>query len=359
MYSFSRHGLVVAIANLQVTLMPFFRHTLGIFMDKIYLPAHRFRWVLKAIALVGLFAALFWIVPLQDVINALASADFYLVSLGYLMVFPLHYLDALKIRRLTDRQGLCLSVFDIMRINLIMRIYSLVIPSSVAGSSLRWIRYSSPSAKPVEALAALTFNRIIDIVLSLLVVIFFFLLAGRGLPGINVGQITIIFFALAALWIIITRLSRSIALWMNALTERISNKATRLFFTKLAQAISSYSLYANFTLWDILLIFALAIVYHLVNLVAFIILAQSINLPLSFMDLGWIRALTALSGYLPVINVSIGISLSDVGLAALLTLIGVSFQQAVAFSALVLGRSIFTGIAGGILELFHKLPVTR
>jgi uncharacterized protein (TIRG00374 family) len=339
--------------------MTFFQRARWLLFDKTDPIARRLRWILKTLALIILFTVLFWVVPLSDVIGALASANPYLVALGYLLVFSLYFLDALKIRRLTDRQNMGLSTFDIMRTNIIMRFYSFVLPNSVVGSSLRWYRYSSPSSKPVEALAALTFNRIVDIVLSILVAIFFFLLAGRALPGIDVGQIAVVFFALAGVWIVITRLSKRIALWMGALPERISNKTIHWIVTKLAQVVSSYSLYADFPLWDILLIFTLGLVYHLVNFVAFVILAQSMNLPVDFSDLGWIRALTSLAGYLPVINVSIGISLRDVSLAALLTLIGVSLDQAVAFSVLVLGRSVFAGIAGGILELFHQLSVKR
>jgi hypothetical protein len=123
------------------------------------LTAQRTRSAVKLAIVIGLFVILFWIVPIEQVLQALLSADPRLLVVGMILGFVSTVLTAVEIRPLAKNQGLQHGVLSILAINLAVKFYNQFLPTSLVGSGIRWYRLSQPGNKVAESLATLAFFR--------------------------------------------------------------------------------------------------------------------------------------------------------------------------------------------------------
>jgi len=87
-------------------------------------------------------------------------------------------------------------------------------------------------------------------------------------------------------------------------------------------------------------------------------IARSVNVNLTYAQLGALRAILILAVNLP-INFGVGINLRDVTLLAVLTAMEISLDKAVAISVISFARVLFTGVLGGFAEIFNILFVKK
>ena len=76
--------------------------------------AQRARRISKIVALGALFAVLFWIVPLKDVLRALLTADPLLLILGVALGFVVNILRSVQLAILSWKQGIKLSLVQVI-----------------------------------------------------------------------------------------------------------------------------------------------------------------------------------------------------------------------------------------------------
>lgn len=103
--------------------------------------------------------------------------------------------------------------------------------------------------------------------------------------------------------------------------------------------------------------FAISLVRQAIGIFGFFCLARSILLPIGALELGWVRSFVQLLAQLPISIAGLGVR--EGTLLGLLPLHGVSPPAAVAFSFLLLARSIFLAIGGGLLEARYRLVWRR
>lgn len=119
--------------------------------------AQRLRRIVKILILIALFAALFWMVPLKAVVQAMLSADPIYLLLGIVLGGVTIILTAVQMEPLTRNQGITHGVGKILAINLAVKFYLQFTPSTLVASGYRWYRLAQPGGKNVEALVALAF----------------------------------------------------------------------------------------------------------------------------------------------------------------------------------------------------------
>jgi len=101
------------------------------------------------------------------------------------------------------------------------------------------------------------------------------------------------------------------------------------------------------------LILASAIVADIVGLLAYLLVALSIDIPISFVDLGWVRALGLLAAWTP-FTLPGGFGMREISTVVLMTGLGIGPEQATAFSLLLYARSVIIALIGGGIEfVFH------
>ncbi len=325
------------------------------FISKITQPSKFKRWLLALLVMILIMVAIFWIVPLEDVITALSAANPLYILYGYALTFPSLYLNAHQQKIMARKQGLNWKTWTIFRLDLTMQFYQLFVPGSIIGSSIRWYRFSQLENSPAETLSIIVYKRLLDIYLTIVLGLAFWFLANENITLKTILEFSAITFIIILLWVLLPKLSGHITPILNRIKERKpTNKLINKILNVLSKVFSSFSSYQDIhTKHQISLILA-GIARNFLSLAAYVIFAKTLKINISWLELGWIRSAVILSAYLP-INIGFGTSMRDLGLAAVLTALGTPATQAIALSILMLSRATFFALLGGCFEAIHLL----
>jgi uncharacterized protein (TIRG00374 family) len=254
------------------------------------------------------------------------------------------------------KQGILIPLFELVRVNLGVRFYSFFSPISSVGTVMRWIRLI-PADKSAGGLAALAANRVFDVLLALSMGVLW-ALSSINLHNMNALVIVAyLVLLLLALWVIL-RAGDPIAAWADRLAGSPTSRMKAWVFRNLGKVFHALALYRSFTRAELLTLLGAALVGELVSLLAYVLIGWSVNLPISFVDLGWIRAILLLVALTP-ITLPGGFGIREVSAIALVTALGVSVEQAAAFSILLYLRSVFMALVGGLVEVLFNMRTIR
>jgi uncharacterized protein (TIRG00374 family) len=300
----------------------------------------RIRRLIKILFFIILFVALFWVVPIKEVFYALLSADPLYVLIGWLLVFPVVYLGAVQLKILTRKSGIELSVFQLLAVNLSIKFYMLFVPNAFVGSGMRWYKLSKPAGQTAEAFAAVAFNRLLDLFLIVGLGLGFFILSGQVRSQTSAMGLVVLVVVIASLWFVLTRVSLSLHTWMKThfTGEKYGGRWGRLI-EKIEQ-----------------LLLAVGIVRLLLNIFSFLFMAMSVGIGLSYLNMGWIQSVVALTSMLP-FTIAGGLGYREVSLVAMLATFNIGAELALAFSFLIFGRTILLGLVGGLVEATQTLVI--
>lgn len=321
--------------------------------------AQRLRRLARLLLLLALFISLFWVIPIQRVIQAILTADPFYLGLGLLLSFISTCLTALEMEPLTRKQGLRHSILEILEINLAVKFYSQFAPSSLVGSGMRWYRLAQPGGKVAESLAALAFFRLLETFLTLALGLGFWLVSGGSSAEVNIFWVGAVILAVVLGWVLITRYSLSVYRWSRdhsgQLLERPLLKPLARRFEKFLVAVSAY---ADLPAPDLLLALTAGILSALAGITSGTYLAQAVGIQINFLTMGWIQAVMLLATSLP-FAVAGGVGIREVTLVALLSAVGVSVELSLALSFLLFVRGVLISLIGGILEAVRALRERR
>lgn len=321
------------------------------------LTARRVRRAIKIFFLIALFIVLFWIVPIRDVIYALLNADPLYIFLGLILVFPVVFLGAVQLKLLIRRLGISLSVLQILGINLTIKFYMLFMPNAFVGSGLRWYKFSKPDGKTAEALAAVAFNRILDTFLVVVIGLGFWFLSGDQVIQKGGIGLVIIIIGTVGFWYVLTRVSLPVYKWFASRFMNYEEESLRYrLVKKTGQLMVAVSTYAEFSVWELLLVITVGTARNLINVVSFLLLAKSVGIELTYIDMGWIQSVVTLTALLP-FSIGEGLGYREVSLVAILGTFGISADLALAFSFIIFIRSVMLGLVGGVIEAVQTLQV--
>ena len=136
------------------------RKMVGWFLKSDQPKAQRARRLVKLAIILGMLIALFWIIPMRSVIRALLNTDPIFFTIGLALNLVKVFLTSLQMKPLLDNQGIDRSISQIYKINLAVKFYLLIMPSSLVASGIRWYRFAQPEGKVAESLVALAFIRL-------------------------------------------------------------------------------------------------------------------------------------------------------------------------------------------------------
>jgi uncharacterized protein (TIRG00374 family) len=332
------------------------RQTIGWFFASKTPGAQRARRLVKLLVLLVLFAAIFWMVPLKDVVQAIRAADPALLAVGMGLGFVSMFLSAVELEPLTRNQGIRHNFGRILLINLSVKFYTQFMPTTLVGSGIRWYRLAQPGGKVAESLAALAFFRALETFLTLAIGLGFWLMSGKRGFQVNVFWLVALIITLILGWVLITRYSLPIYRWFTSRATRIVEKPwIRPVVRYLEKFLGAVSTYAEIPALDLLLAVSAGIASAFTAIFSGTVLARSIGIEISFVDMGWIQAVILFATQLP-FAVAGGLGIREVTLIAILSTFGVSAELALALSFLLLLRGFLLGLVGGIIEaieLFH------
>ena len=117
---------------------------------------------------------------------------------------------------------------------------------------------------------------------------------------------------------------------------------------KLAKLFEAANEFSNLSMQDLLYILIISFAGHVLGIVVFYLFAVSINIDISFINLGWIRSFLLLLLMLPISFSGIGVR--EGSLVLILNNYGVLPEKALALSLLLLARTVIFGLIGGAIE---------
>jgi glycosyltransferase 2 family protein len=295
----------------------------------------------------ALLATILWAVPVEQLgasLRGVAPLPF----LGALALMPcMFYLAATQTKILTDRQGLTLGVGQIFRVTFATAFYGLLLPGAIVGGAIRWYKFSQQDKKPAQALAAIVFGRLMSTVVLVAVGFACWALDSRARQAPLHGLLlAVLLLGLVILYGLFFR--RRQALAVASLVEGLP-RVPQLVRGKIAKTLHAAADFEGLPILTIAAMTAVYTLYHVLGIVSFFLLAQALALDLSFVNVGWVRAYVFVLAALP-ISIS-GLGVREGALIFLLQDYGIVPAVAVAYSFLILARTLFTAAVGGAIEL--------
>lgn len=296
---------------------------------------------------------LFRRVDFTSVIRALGKFDIRWLLPIISLPFAVRYILACQMSLGSKQLKMHVSIFDLFRINLISTFYSLIVPGAIVGGGAGWYKLYKAQGKGVEAWALLIYFRFINTLTLVAVGVVGMWFDARlhstrmraaiiGL-AILIGLLSLpLFFpavtrALEKLWIPLWSRFRS-PIW-------IAEKGRAIW-----QALLTFQSTGGRTIAQVL---GLSLLSHALGIFNFWLYASAVHIHLSFFVLGWIRTLVSLLQLLPVSVAGLGVREASVVL--ILPKYGVPAEQALSFSLVIFAMFVFTGLVGGVFELWDLL----
>ena len=307
---------------------------------------------LKFVLILALLAGFFLYVPFSDIKVVLEKVTLLPFVLSILVSLVSNYVTSIELWVLTRKQGISIPVSQLFLINLSVRFYSFFSPLSSIGALLRWQRLSG-EGKAVEGLAAVTANRVFDIFVAIAVGLFWAITALNH-EMVNIPVMVAYLVGILVLFWLALRSSGSLSAWFEGRAVLNANKLRAKIYGLLARAFRSVETYRSFSTSELLVLTFTAVLGELITLSAYVLVALSLQIPISIVDLGWMRALLFLSALAP-FTLAGGFGLREVSTVILMSGLGIPATQAAAYSLLAYFRSVVVSLIGGAVELVTLL----
>lgn len=305
---------------------------------------HRLWYVLRMIVAVGATIFLLSRVSLGQLGKVLTGANLEFIGLALLAQVLSRLLGTIRLREFTAASGYSRSVGDVFRINLASDFYGLFIPGgNVTAGVARVYRFRNLDV-PVASGSAVVLRDRIDATLFLVLTGMVFLTLDTdwsGLPIIVFVTLGLIGVALLAL-VVESPLARLLDGPMEQLEIPVIGPWLRQGWITLRKT-------GSLPTEKHLFVGMVSIGSHLLGTAAYLLLAFSLGIDLTFLEMGWIRPLILLLTMVPVSLGGVGVR--EAGFLTVLSRLGVDTELSLALSFLVfLVTVLLFGISGGVSE---------
>ncbi|HEX5387840.1 MAG TPA: lysylphosphatidylglycerol synthase transmembrane domain-containing protein [Gemmatimonadales bacterium] len=307
------------------------------------------RWSIKLLLSFALLWFILSNISFGSLSQALAHVDWAWIAGGVALLPVSVGLAALQIRTVIERQGLQMTVGELVALNLATSFYNLFLPGYLAGGAVRWYKLARAEGRPVEALAAVLYNRFVDSSLVLAAGAVFWLLddraAGtRAVPWLFGGLLAALVLAQRAL------AHRAVGDWIRRrlATGRLGAMLSPRFNGRIGTVLDAAARFDAVPARFIARVAGLCAARHLTGILTFYFFARALGLSLSFASAGWVRSVLVVVAMLPVSLGGLGVR--EGSLIAVLGPYGIAASTAVALGLLMFGRDLIAATAGGLLE---------
>lgn len=279
------------------------------------------------------------------------------VHIGYfLAAFGLNAIGTVLVRawvaHLTTRaSGLLLSYGELVRINLVARFYTIVLPRG-ASAAIRWQRYREGGSGHAAA-ALLIFENLVSI-FTLFVSAAVILLIEQQYTG-AMGRVLLYISwagALLTAMMLMPFASKRCAEIFKRIFHPIIRSPGRL--SDLAgRMYSAVADYQSISLRQMMTILAASLIGYIFFVLSAWVLALGMSLDISLAAIAWVRSVTLLLALVPITVAGIG--LREGAFIVLLNEYGVSTSTAFAYALTSFAIQLFIGLLGAVIELTSTL----
>ena len=303
--------------------------------------------ILKILVSTVILVYVLYSIPLSKIVEPLSSAKIGYILTALLIIMPvIFYLSAIQMEVLTKKQRLPIKRIAIMQINIVTGFYNLFLPGFLSGGAIKWYKLSSTVGKPTKALTSIVYNRLFNTLTTVFIGLLFWTLDVKARSNYFIGGTLLILF-LGFLSLYFLAFNRRMFQFSDLILKR-SSFIPEFIKNKLAKLFEAANEFSDLSMQNLLYILFLSFVGHALGIVVFYLFAVSIDIDISFINLGWIRSILVLLLMLPISFSGIGVR--EGSLVVILNNYSVLPEKAVALSLLLLARTVFFGLIGGVIE---------
>jgi hypothetical protein len=205
---------------------------------------------------------------------------------------------------------------------------------------------SGKDRKRVEALTSVAFDRVNDTIILLLIGGLSLATAAAdtvppGLPwilGSVLGGLIVLYLLLLNSWT---------THWSQRIVELLGLTRWTWFYRLFTRLMASMTRFHSLPVSVRIGVWGLSLLFHVMGTLAFYLMAASVGLDLSLLDVAWLRTTLHLLFMLP-LSVS-GIGVRETALVILLAPFGISSAHAVAYAFLLMSAQLAIAGIGGLL----------
>jgi hypothetical protein len=308
------------------------------------------RYLLAVVLLSGIVFA----VPIHEIWNALKTSRPMPLIAALAILLAGRLLVSVRTKTLTDGQDLSLSTARLFEISCASTFYGLALPGSFSGGIVRWYRLSQPDGNRSGALAAVASERAVDFLVMALFGIFCWVADAQpdrppvvawGLSAAAGICLVITLFVFTGLGGLTGTKIRGIAQRMKFLPEAVVGSITRI--------AAAFELYRAMGRNKLMLLFGVSTLFHVLGAVSQYLMVVSLGLGVSLISIGWVRAFTVFLTAVPITPSGLGVR--EISLVMLLLPLGVSAAQAIAFSLLQFAGLLLIALIGALFDIRRYL----
>lgn len=318
----------------------------------------RRQWLLFALRLgfgLAVLAAVVLYGGLEAVPRALRAAEpgyfwsAFLVSIAGSIVVP-----AIVTRRNFGVAGIRFSLRELVRINLAMRFYVLMLPHAVT-VGMRWHRYrEAAKGKGWQLAALIAFERTTSLSVVLLTAAVLLAALGERVPA-ELRLLVPLSAAASAVALAVLSLfvsSRVFAL-ARPLLDRLAAATPPAVSGRIGRLTRAMVDCQRLGGLHLAAVVAWSLAGHFLFVLSGYLVSRGLGLGFGLADLGWMRSVIYLVTLLPATVGGLGVR--EIGFAALFVMQGVDRATAVAFPLVLLAIQLLIGLCGSVLEIARLL----
>lgn len=277
--------------------------------------------------------------------------DFYLIS--FLVLILNSIVLALKYKIVMEPSGISQSLANLIKINFVCRFYSMFLTTAIGQSVVRWhISTKNQEGRP-KFISVMIFERS-SFMFALFSVVMISTLFLKSPMVSEIAEITLPFLSVGLLCILIYYICLNHSPSYR-IVDRFGAYIKGVFKSKtigrVFEWISTSSIYykkMKITLFGI----GLAFLWHLFFVLRVYLLTTSVDVPLSFLQLGWMASLVLLLQILPVTFSGIGIR--ETAYAYFFGIQNLAPEKGVLLGMLLLSQILIISTIGGVLHVISK-----
>ncbi len=303
--------------------------------------------IFKIAITIGILAFIFSKIPIADVWLSLKQVNRLYVGISFLILIGMRYVAAYRIKIFTNVHKMKISIKQLFEISLMTSFYGLFLPGTLAGGAVRWYKISKADKKPAESLSAIVYDRFISILGLIMVGAIFWLFERQVQTSQEMGLI--LFVAL-----IVFVASYILAFNGKVASCLIKMNDAMVFIPefvreKIKKILVSSMDYRKISKRKHIEIFIVSILHYFFGILSRYLFSLSLDLPLTFVQLGWIRSIVTILSMLPISFAGIGVR--EGSMIFLLQAYGIESASAIALSFLMFSGNIVLALCGGLMEL--------
>lgn len=286
----------------------------------------------------GVLGVLFYFVPTDAVIAALAGIDPGWFGAGLLLQFVLRGVATLRMKVIADSQNMNLGHATLWRILLATQFYSMLVPGPIAGGGATWLKYVQHGAERGAATAAIILNRGLSFLVMFTVgAAAWFIDAAHARTWVAAAPIT--------LGVVLLGLAHG--RWAPAGAR--SGPASTSWVVRTGRELSRrLRLFGDIAPIGKVIVVTSSVLHEIVGAAIMWCFAMAGGLELPLLTVLWIRAALQLVLLLP-LSIA-GLGLREAGLVGLCALIDVPAATAMAWSLTIFVGTVLVAASGGLIE---------